>query len=122
MVQHIAARGVDKVGVVRVHGYLDRVEAGVEAEKHNGGLRAAEKRLGEQVELDFMFGTGFMVKGVFTDLLKVTDPSCDKLVFLAGQNYRQPLASLLAAAGYQIEAPMEGLTIGRQLQWLNSHQ
>lgn len=57
---------------------------------------------------------------VYHQLIKVTDQAQDKLIFLAGQKYRQPLASFLSEAGYEIEIPMEGLTIGRQLQWFNN--
>jgi hypothetical protein len=42
----------------------------------------------------------------------------EHLVFLAGTTYRQDLANLLTGAGYTHEAPLEGLRIGEQLQWL----
>ena len=45
----------------------------------------------------------------------------DVLVFLAGQKYRQYLIPLLEASGYQIEVPMQGLGIGKQLQWLGEN-
>jgi hypothetical protein len=59
---------------------------------------------------------------VFHELIKVTDPQQDKLIFLAGQKYREPLATWLAnEGGYQIEVPMQSLTIGKQLQWLSDY-
>jgi hypothetical protein len=42
----------------------------------------------------------------------------EHLVFLAGTAYRQDLADLLTRAGHSYEAPLEGLHIGEQLQWL----
>jgi hypothetical protein len=44
--------------------------------------------------------------------------SGEHLVFLAGQAYRQDMSGLLAHEGYAFEAPLEGLRIGEQLQWL----
>ena len=47
--------------------------------------------------------------------LKVkTDITTDEFIFLAGTNYRKYL--LPHISNYQI--PMEGLQIGKQLQWL----
>jgi hypothetical protein len=42
-----------------------------------------------------------------------------RIVFLAGQHYREYLAPALARDGFQIEVPMEGLRIGEQLAWLS---
>lgn len=42
-----------------------------------------------------------------------------RVVFLAGQRYREYLAPKLIADGYRVEVPMEGLTIGRQIAWLS---
>lgn len=42
-----------------------------------------------------------------------------RIVFLAGQRYREYLAPALARDGFQIEVPMEGLRIGEQLAWLS---
>jgi hypothetical protein len=41
-------------------------------------------------------------------------------VFLAGQNYRQPMidSQIWRARGYHATAPMEGLGIGEQKAWL----
>lgn len=58
---------------------------------------------------------------VFSELKKLTDPRQDKIVFLAGSDYREPLATLLTQNGYQIEVPMQGLQIGHQLHWLMTH-
>ncbi len=43
----------------------------------------------------------------------------DTVVFLAGERYREHLVSPLREAGIRVEIPMEGLQIGRQLQWLS---
>jgi hypothetical protein len=43
----------------------------------------------------------------------------DRVVFLAGATYREHLEKLLASKGIETEAPMEGLGIGKQLQWLS---
>lgn len=45
----------------------------------------------------------------------------DTAVFLAGVRYREFLASPLSGRGVMVQIPMEGLTIGRQLQWLDEH-
>ena len=42
----------------------------------------------------------------------------DRLVILAGQKYREHLIQPLEFKGYQIEIPMAGLPIDKQLQWL----
>ncbi|MEX2551955.1 MAG: DUF6884 domain-containing protein [Actinomycetota bacterium] len=44
--------------------------------------------------------------------------SGDHVMFLAGSTYRQDLSGLLANEGYAFKAPLEGLRIGEQLQWL----
>ena len=44
-----------------------------------------------------------------------------QVVFLAGARYREFLADRLRQRGIQVEIPMSGLTIGRQLQWLKNH-
>lgn len=55
---------------------------------------------------------------VHARLRDATDPERDHLVLLAGRAYRDPLMERLLADGYRVSVPMEGLTIGRQLQWL----
>lgn len=45
----------------------------------------------------------------------------DRLVFLAGQRYRELVVPVLAGLEYTIEVPMLGLGIGRQLAWLKRH-
>jgi cytoplasmic iron level regulating protein YaaA (DUF328/UPF0246 family) len=52
-------------------------------------------------------------------ILKVATEG-DTVVFLAGTAYREYVAVELRRAGITVEAPMEGLTIGLQLQWLTS--
>jgi uncharacterized protein DUF6884 len=44
-----------------------------------------------------------------------------QVVFLAGARYREFLADQLKDRGIQVEIPMEGLTIGRQLHWLKNN-
>ena len=57
---------------------------------------------------------------VFADLVKCTNPNTDRITILAGSSYRQDLLPLLERAGYSVETPIAGLSIGRQLQWLNN--
>lgn len=49
-------------------------------------------------------------------------PGHDRYVLFAGARYREFLEPLLAAQGANIQVPMEGLTQGRQLNWLDTHQ
>ena len=53
-------------------------------------------------------------KKVYADLLYSEDLDDTKFIFLAGKNYRQHLEMLLP----HTEIPMEGLPIGKQLQFL----
>jgi hypothetical protein len=59
-------------------------------------------------------------KGVISDLLPRLGDS-DTIVFLASKLYREFLIGPLSKSGMNIEIPMEGLSIGKQLQWLNRH-
>lgn len=43
-----------------------------------------------------------------------------RIVFLAGQRYREFLVPRLVQDGFQVEIPMEGLRIGEQLSWLSA--
>lgn len=43
----------------------------------------------------------------------------DEVVILAGVSYREFLAPLLTDLGCSLDIPMEGMAIGKQLQWLN---
>lgn len=45
-------------------------------------------------------------------------PSADRIVILAGERYREFLMDYLRSRARRIEVPMEGLTIGKQLQFL----
>jgi hypothetical protein len=45
----------------------------------------------------------------------------DRIVILAGRLYREDLEPLLRKAGYQVETPLEGLGIGRQLAWFDKN-
>lgn len=47
-------------------------------------------------------------------------PQYDRLVILAGQRYRQYVVPRLELAGFEVEVPMAGLSIGQQLQWLGN--
>lgn len=49
-------------------------------------------------------------------------PGHDRFALFAGARYREFLEPLLAAQGAKIQVPMEGLTQGRQLNWLDTHQ
>lgn len=42
----------------------------------------------------------------------------DHVVFLAGTRYREGLVPAVKALGATVHVPMEGLGIGKQLQWL----
>ncbi len=44
-----------------------------------------------------------------------------EVVFLAGQRYREFLEPQLARQGNTVQVPMRGLSIGRQLSWLDRH-
>ncbi len=51
---------------------------------------------------------------VFRDLRTVTDPEKDDFIILAGTAYRAFLTPRLA----NVTVPLEGMGIGKQLQWL----
>ncbi|TKB93790.1 MAG: hypothetical protein E8D40_04125 [Nitrospira sp.] len=44
-----------------------------------------------------------------------------RVVFLAGERYREFLARHLASRGVEVSVPMEWLRIGEQLSWLGQH-
>lgn len=46
-------------------------------------------------------------------------PEADEIVVLAGQRYRDGLLSYLEGRFPKVSIPMEGLTSGRQLNWLS---
>lgn len=46
-------------------------------------------------------------------------PDADELIILAGVRYRENLMSYLQGRFAKVTVPMEGLTIGRQLSWMN---
>ena len=56
-------------------------------------------------------------ENVFGELKKHTK-AVDEITFLAGLRYRQDLTPLLLKRGNKICVPMEGMGIGKQLQWL----
>ena len=43
----------------------------------------------------------------------------DHVTILAGQRYRESLVPLMTEYGCHVDVPMQGLRIGRQLQWLS---
>lgn len=45
-------------------------------------------------------------------------PDLSRVVFLAGERYREFLVRHLASCGVEVSIPMEGLRIGEQLRWL----
>jgi hypothetical protein len=48
-------------------------------------------------------------------------PELSRVVFLAGERYREFLARHLTNRGVEVSVPMEGLRIGEQLSWLRQH-
>jgi hypothetical protein len=56
---------------------------------------------------------------VIRDLYNVTSPE-DLIVILAGEAYRKYIVPELKKTGYSVQLPTEGLSIGKQLQWLNT--
>ncbi len=56
-------------------------------------------------------------KRVLRALLDVVLPG-DRVIMLAGIRYREHLVGSLETMGCEVEVPMEGLGIGKQLQWL----
>lgn len=59
-------------------------------------------------------------KDVFTHLSGEASKS-DTITILAGRYYREKLVSMLRGAGFRIDVPMMGMSIGKQLRWLNAH-
>lgn len=53
--------------------------------------------------------------------LIATVPELSHVVFLAGARYREFLVGPLADNNIAVSVPMEGLKIGKQLSWLDSH-
>lgn len=47
-------------------------------------------------------------------------PEAEEVVVLAGNRYRENLMPYLRERFSKVTVPMEGLTIGRQLNWLNN--
>ena len=48
-------------------------------------------------------------------------PDLARVVFLAGERYREFLVRPLAEHGVTVSVPMRGLRIGEQLRWLGQH-
>jgi hypothetical protein len=47
-------------------------------------------------------------------------PTADEIVILAGQRYRENLVSWLRLRYAKVNIPMQGLGIGKQLQWMDN--
>lgn len=47
-------------------------------------------------------------------------PDIRRVVILAGRLYSHPLAELLRSDGLRVELPLEGMSIGKRLQWLGA--
>jgi hypothetical protein len=58
---------------------------------------------------------------VFQDLCAVAVKPGDRIVILAGKDYREHLVEPLQAFGCRVEIPMEGLRFGNQKSWLKRH-
>ena len=56
---------------------------------------------------------------VMTQIIEFTEP-VQTVVVLAGLRYREFLMDYLEGR-FAVEVPMDGLTIGKQLQWLTNH-
>ena len=54
---------------------------------------------------------------VSAELGKILKPT-EIVIVLAGQRYREHLVGPIRSMGCRLEIPMEGLPIGKQLQWL----
>ncbi|WP_084555356.1 DUF6884 domain-containing protein [[Phormidium ambiguum] IAM M-71] len=54
---------------------------------------------------------------VVKQLIAIAPPPAE-LIILAGKRYRQGIVEPLQKAGYNITIPLQGLGIGKQLQWL----
>jgi hypothetical protein len=52
-------------------------------------------------------------------ILKISTPD-DSITILAGSAYKEFLQPQLQSMGYSVSVPMQGLSIGNQLKWLNS--
>ena len=57
---------------------------------------------------------------VLAELMKAL-PESASITFLAGSKYREYLTQPLHERGYEVHIPMQGLSIGKQLQWLDAH-
>lgn len=58
-------------------------------------------------------------ESVLADLLPLAKKH-GRVVFLAGERYREYLVGPISRSGIDVQVPMEGLTLGQQLSWLKS--
>lgn len=57
-----------------------------------------------------------------TNHLKMSLPYGAKIIILSGNSYVSArMREVLAGAGYVLTFPLEGLSIGKRLQWLKAH-
>ena len=58
---------------------------------------------------------------VYKEITKITEPN-DKIIFLAGENYREFLIDKLRERGNSVRTPFYRMSIGEQLQWYSNYQ
>ena len=51
--------------------------------------------------------------------MRPAGPPFRTFVFLAGERYREFVAPALSDRGIEVQVPMQGMRIGKQLAWLN---
>ena len=73
-----------------------------------------EKTLSRMLKRDRVAWAG----RVQPQLLAILPPGAD-VILLAGSRYRAGIEFFLQQHGFSVSIPMEGLGIGKQLQWLN---
>jgi len=99
--EYARLRNVDDIYILSAqHGLL---ELDMEIEPYNKTLNNMKSK--EKLQ---------WAKKVYADLLHSEDVDDTNFIFLAGKNYRQHLEMMLPYT----EVPMEGLPIGKQLQFL----
>lgn len=59
---------------------------------------------------------------VEAEIYRVRQPGGRAVILLAGQRYREFIEPWLRERGHPVSIPLEGLPIGKQLQWLKQHR
>ena len=85
------------------HGLLHKEQVVAPYEKTLNKMRKLERRAWADRVID-QLGTNL--------------PERADILMLAGERYRDGLMSWLLARGHHIQVPMEGLPMGKQVQWL----